>query len=179
LLAPGTRRARIDERLRFLHQAGYLLRARPRNGDYYAYLLSKKGIEAIARLYGVGLEDLDWSPGDADIKHLFLHHQLFTSQMRIAISQAADRHGFSLEQWHNERALHRLHKDASVTIEGDCGEVKETHLYPDGYFLLRKDRYAYHRFLEVDRGTETIATESDKLTRTWWGRKIASYQAFY
>jgi hypothetical protein len=183
ILAPDAARTRLNQRLSLLFQHGYLLRIEQPQGlseprKPYVYVLDRKGAAVVAEHQGVAPHELEhWSPKDRHVKPLFLEHHLYINDVRIALLQSIAAHSFTLEAWHDERTLKRNHKDEVVSIHAPDGEEEQTRLYPDAYVAFRTDSLRFHRFIEVDRGTETVVSTGQMLRG--WGRKVACYQAYY
>jgi hypothetical protein len=182
LLFPPTVRNRAGQRLQLLFHYGYLRRveqvytaSQPRRP--FVYWLDRKGAQELAAARGIGVSALDWHPREYTISYLFLDHLLSTNDIRIAIVQSAAAHGATVETWHDERTLKRTHRVDTITLEGVDGKKETTTIIPDGYFLLDTAGRRLHRFLEIDRGTETgTATHWG---RRDWARKIACYLVYY
>jgi Replication-relaxation len=181
LFPPGVRN-RAGQRLQLLFHYGYLRRveqvytaSQPRRP--FVYWLDRRGAQKLSSARGIDLAELDWRPREYTISYLFLDHLLAINDIRIAIVQSAATHGVTIETWHDERTLKRTHKDDTITLASPNGQKQTTTLIPDGYFLLDTLGHRLHRFLEIDRATET------GMASTWgrrdWGRKIASYLKFY
>jgi hypothetical protein len=167
-------------RLRQLSRKGYLRRKEQEQRlsegrKPYVYFLDTLGAEVVAARLGCDIVDLDWSKKDHTFSSLFLNHLLMCNQMRVAVTIAAQQHGFTLTEWKNERALKRDHKNDSVTL-GGSGSGKST-VIPDGYFVLEKGTGVYRFFLEVDLATETIVSSTE--WRRTWTRKMKQYAAYF
>lgn len=163
-------------RLKLLFQNGYLFRNEQlhtlsEERKPLVYWLDKKGAEVIAEREGITVGDLDWNRQERNVRYLFLEHLLTTNEVRIAFTLAAQRAGYLLDTWSDERALRRSHKEDEVLIVGEGGERIATKLFPDGYFVLDTPQRKYRHFLEIDRTTETVTGK--------WAQKIAAYNVYF
>ena len=71
----------------------------------------------LAALFGCAVNELDWSRNDRAMGFLHLPHLLLSNDVRIAVAQSADAHGYTVEGWRDERKLRRLHRAARVTAD--------------------------------------------------------------
>jgi hypothetical protein len=126
-----------------------------------------KGVEHAAYLRGLDVKDIDWKKGHNNVKWLYLSHLLATNDARIAISQSAERLGYALTEWRDEKTL-KDETPITVTVEWIHETPKErtkrsarVGFIPDGYFILtdpaEPDR-PWHRAVEMDMGTVPLAT---------------------
>jgi hypothetical protein len=181
LLFVPTTKTWCDYRLKLLFHHGYLYRmeqpqlpSEPRRP--LVYWLDRKGAEELATIRECSVKDLDWERTERKVSYYFLEHTLAINDYRIATTKAAAAHA-TLEVWHDERTLKRTHKQDTITLKSSTGERQTTTLIPDGYFLLANEKRRYHRFLEIDRATET-GKANGELKRDW-ARKIACYLEYY
>jgi Replication-relaxation len=181
LFAPTTK-TWCDYRLKLLFHHGYLYRLEQpqlpsEKRKPYVYWLDRKGAEELATMREFSVKDLDWEGTERKVSYYFLEHMLAINNVRIAITKAAAIHDTMLEVWHDERTLKRSHKQDTITLTSSTGEQQTTTVIPDGYFLLDTGKRRYHRFLEIDRATET-GKANGELKRDW-ARKIACYLEYY
>ena len=131
--------------------------------------LDKAGAAWIAQQAECDVEDLDWQPGEA-ISPLFLDHLLTTNDVRIAIVRSACRHGYTVQQWLDDKTLKQAQNKDTVVLTSVTGRKQNAAVVPDGYFVLHTGTHYYHQFLEVDRATTTgISGE--------WGRRTWARQS--
>ena len=78
-------------------------------------------------------------------------HLLLINDLRVAVATSAQKNGWTVEQWVDERTIRRHNLVVS----------------PDGYFRLvvplERER-VYHCVVECDRGTETLQTFAGKVS---------------
>lgn len=140
---------RINIRLKKLYDHGYLQRrflptimGKPQA----LYFLGPKGIINVA--INTGIEALSLEKDRRHIrdhKDLFLNHQLFLNEVRIAFTLAIINHPqMSLERWIRDCLIE------FPTIEGGLASFR-----PDGCFLLSYQARLYSFFIEVDCSTMT------------------------
>jgi len=182
LLFSPTTRTWCTYRLQLLFHHGYLFRAEqpqiPSEARKpFVYWLDRKGAEELATSRACNVKDLNWDRSERKVRYYFLEHLLAINDIRIAITTSATAHNVTLEAWYDERTLKRTHKQDPITLTSSTGEKQTTTLIPDGYFLLDTETRRYHRFLEIDRATETGKAQGD-LKRDW-ARKIVCYLEYY
>ena len=150
----------------------------------HVYLLSRRGAESLAALWGCSVADLDWDRTDRAIRITSLPHYVACSHTRVRIALSVRTHaGFRIEQWLDERDLQRKHKGVKLTITTPEGRQQQVGIEPDQFFLLMTSRpdsdeqSRYFRFVEVDLGTEPI--QASKYDRSSFIKKVLSYLEFY
>jgi hypothetical protein len=142
------------------------------------YCLDTKGV---ALLSEDDEFELTYKPSRADVRSEPLAHDLATNDVRIAIDQSIERHGWELVQWIPEWVL----KDpkharfdrvpVNVAAEGDPERILTLRVIPDGYFVIRApgeqgELVKFHHFLETDMGTESNVGK--------WYRKVKAHRAY-
>lgn len=139
------------------------------------YFLDRGGAQVLSAYSKIEVEELDWRPREnvAGASHLFLDHLLHTSDVRIALTQAAAA-GWEVVRWIDDRSLRRREMKEYVTIPGETGRVA---IVPDGIFSLVRGQALFHHFLEVD--LRTVVGLSGKSGRRDWARKVKAYLAYY
>lgn len=167
------------ERLRRLVQAGYLERGEQaqRRGDGrlpYLFMLTEKGSALLQEQLGLDPEEIEWKPSYNDPEWSFLRHQLGINNFYVAVLQAVQDIGWSLQEWADDRILRAAHVDR-VRLPGS------DRLYPvvpDAYFQLHgpDGRPQMHFFLEIDRATMSVAAVSHRVKS--WQDKIRAYQVY-
>lgn len=182
LIFPETSSTQARLRLRLLFHHEYLYRTdqpqrRSEATKPFLYFLDRRGANELAALYGCDVADLDWNRGEHNMGFLHLPHLLLTNDVRIAITQSAEAHGYTLVEWRDEKTLRRQHRDDLVTITVASGAQQTTHVIPDGYVLLEVGNKRKHRFLEIDRATVTGHATSEQ--NRAWDKKILAYLAWY
>jgi hypothetical protein len=171
---------RCQYRLQLLHHHGFLTREEQpqrlsEGRKPFVYWLGKKGAELVEEL--LDGEELDWNAREHRVSNLFLEHLLATNDVRIAISNAARKHNFSIPIWLDDHRLKRQQMTDVVTLRGPQGRTQRAGVVPDGYFVLDTGQYLYHHFLEIDLRTVTGAAS------TWgkrdWARKVSTFLEYY
>ncbi len=169
------------KRLRLLFHHGYLERiptpiAPGVWGWRPVYRLSRQGAELIAAELGITIAKLAyWGKGDdkdgraSAVSLLFLQHALETSDVRIAVMQAAKSRGYTLEEWLDEMELKRQERKDFVAIKSEQGNRVMVPVIPDAYFVLHLGKQRAHFFLELDRAT---------MSNSRWKRRILAYQKY-
>jgi hypothetical protein len=170
LLFPSKNTA--NERLKRLHQHGYLARRRlpveiGQGSSQALYLLASRGAQLVAAHLGVDVAAIGWRRAHNHASALFLEHTLMVNEARLALALAARRHGYTLERWMAEEQLKRA-PDRVTIVEGRHAS-REMAFIPDGYFTLHMAARRASFFLEVDR-----ATESNRR----WAQKVLAYLAY-
>jgi Replication-relaxation len=173
------------KRLKYLYHHGFVTRdEQPQilseGRKPLVYWLDMEGALVVAGLLGLkNVKLLDWRPGEAKVKYLFLEHLLATNDVRVAIMLSARRNRFAIDNWIDDRSLRRNQKQDAVVVTRPDGTRETAATIGDGYFVLgvpHRER-PYHQFLEIDRGTVTI--DASLPTRRDWGRKVRTYLAYY
>lgn len=185
-----TTRSKCKLRLKLLYHHGFLLRTEQPQSltegrKPFVYWLDKKGAEFIAINRGIEFSDVAWKPSTHKIGPQFLYHLLDTNTVRIAISLAAQQHGMTITEWHDEETLRKDHANDVVTIKGLQGGEQKTIVIPDDYFALEvpivaEGRSIYPRlFVEIDRRTVTGEASVSNQSQRDWAHKIQAYVAYY
>lgn len=173
---------RCQHRLKLLFHYGFLYRdAQPQRitegRKPLVYFLDEKGEKLLADELGVERSEIDWHPRDNDVGDPFMEHLLATNDVRVAIEVAAERNGWVIEKWVNERDLKSKQMKDYVEITGPRGGKSRAAVVPDGYFQLGVGERIGHFFLEVDR--RTVTGQASKWERRDWARKIRAFLAYY
>lgn len=169
-------------RLQLLYQYRYLYRVEQaqklsEGRKPLVYFLDVNGAQVVADILGLAPEELDWRPGENDVSPLFLDHLIATNDVRIAISLAAQKQGWKVAKWIDEKTLKSSQMKDVVEITGPQGRKQRAAVVPDGYFLLHAGEYVYHHFVEVDR--RTVTGEASLWGRRDWARKVRAYLAYF
>jgi hypothetical protein len=189
LVAPNLKRTRVGERLQKLYHHGFLVRrVMPLDPpqSLIVYLLDRKGAEQVAVMRQCALEDLEgWDAEDKNISTFFLKHLLLVSDVYTAFARSASECGYVLDTWLDGRRLKKNHRHDAITIRVTNKYEEEralsTHLYPDGYLFVRLNaetrEMKCHRFVEIDRATETLSASVEAPSS--WGVKVKRYLAYF
>lgn len=150
----------VQTRLKVLADAGLLQRFPYLSGDRSVVFYYTLSTESFRLLYGEDVP-VPRSLGD-DIGVARQHHTRCLADFAVHTAVAAHKAGFQLVDVHRENTL-RL-------------EVDGRSLYPDRTFtVIAPDRPSLHFFVELDNGTEPIASPRE---RDSWLKKLAFYEAF-
>lgn len=179
---PGKFNSRCQYRLQMLYQYGYLSRLEQQQtlsqgSKPLVYRLDRKGAELLAELGGCDLEEIGWDPKGNVVSHYFLEHLLATNDVRVAISLSAQKHGWRILAWRDEKTLKSPQMKDVVTLQGPKGGAKQAAVVPDGYFKLDAVEDIYNFFLEVD--LQTVTGQAATWGRRDWARKVKAYLAYY
>lgn len=119
------------------------------------YILDRRGVELLQRL---GVADFTGQPS-RQLSPLYLEHTLAMNDFRIAVTLACERHGWQVAHWLTENEIKADYDRVRVP-----GKGRPVALVPDSYFSLHiPDRGTTHFFLELDRGTMTVARFREKV----------------
>lgn len=154
--------SRCLHRLKLLYHHGFLARhARPVNGDHrgvFIYTLDERGSYLVAEMLETPIGELDWRAADNQmVRGPFIDHLLLTNTVRAALEVGAVQRGYAVANWHDDRALRRT--PLVVTDAAACGRAR-VELVPDGSFYLVRGQQAAAYYLELDRGTETVCSNT-------------------
>lgn len=141
------------------------------------YTLDRAGAELLASYHHVALHHLNWRPrqNKAQTSQFFLGHLLQVNDVRIAMSLAAQEHGYDMK-WLDEKAL-KFQMGKDVVTVGDLGSSgQRTTIVPDGYCHLEGPDGHYHLFWEIDR--RTVVGRAQQPERRDWARKVEAYIAY-
>lgn len=174
-------------RLRKLFHSGYLWRVEmplqrlSEGRKPFLYLLDTKGAELLAERRGMPAKAVEWSKQDRNLSLYYFKHLLLCNDMRIAITRSAQAHGLEIPIWKDDRTMKREHHADPVIIPAPDGTRKRMWVEPDGYFYLTGETSTgtlkMHRFLEIDRGTESGTAQS--VQKRAWNTKMMAYLSYY
>jgi hypothetical protein len=111
--------------------------------------------------------DKDHRPTDVSL--FFLEHTLLINDVRLAITLAAEKKGYRVEQWLDDTQLKSQEMKDYVTVSSQQGASQKVAVVPDAYFVLNLGNWRAHFFLELDR-----AMMSNKR----WKTRILAYKAY-
>ncbi len=149
-------------RMRVLKASGHVASFAVANIDESIFMVSPRGLQAVAEALGVERDQLKWSETKAKPRdYYFMRHFLGINDFRIALTlacQASDIRllGF-IPDYYGEKsekgAVTKYIRDVICDVLADRREVAHT---PDGVFALERDGKHALFFLEIDRGTEVV-----------------------
>ena len=143
---------KVNIRLRKLYDHHYISRIflpTTRGSSKAIYLLGSKGINIITEILGIDPLTVKKSQREsAQVKDLFLNHNLNLNEFRIAFTKAIQAHpDMKLERWINDHdCLQEYHFNYS-------GQKTKKTFRPDGYFRLWYKKKIYSFFIELDQST--------------------------
>ena len=175
---------RCHHRLKLLFHHGYLHRdeqpTRLSEGRRpLIYFLDRKGAQLLAGYLDLSPSELDWDPKDtvAGASHLFIDHLLKTNDVRIAITQSAQKENAAIEQWIDDKTLKSRQMKDYVTLADAKQHERRVAVVPDGYCHLTAGDRQSHHFVETDMCT--VVGLSTKSGRRDWAKKVRSYLAYH
>jgi hypothetical protein len=127
------------------------------------YVLDRRGADLLRA--ELGYDELTWYHSSKDLKADFLEHMLAINDVRVAFVRACEGLGYPLITWLGETELKADYDHVRVP-----GNSRPVSVIPDGYFAIDTPRGRAHFFLEVDRGTMTVAR---------FKTKVQAYIAYY
>ena len=135
------------------------------------YILDKKGQELLHRM---GIEMMS-NPPSSSLSAMFLEHTLAINSFRIAVEQACQTQGWTVERWLSDHDLKRDYDRVKIP-----GKKRAVSLIPDAYFCIHvPERGHGHFFLELDRGTMTTDRYADKVRAYISYYKSGQYERRY
>lgn len=159
-------------RLRLLSDHGYVERydppvARGEGRRPFVYFLAERGAQLLGDLHAVPPGELTWRRDHNKVKWPFLDHLLATNDLRVRLEKAAPDYGFTVAAWVDDASLARAALQDQFDLVTPTGQTKRVAISPDGYFALTQagSPKVYRAFVEADRGTESLATWADKVTK--------------
>lgn len=162
----GRSRSTVQRLLRRLYDHRYLdrvfLPVSQFGSSPAVYVLDRRGLDLLRR---AGVETPDSVPNKS-LSGMFLEHALAINEVRIAVSLACKRQGWSVVDWLTESDIKADYDRVRLP-----GHRRPVALVPDSYFCIAvPERGVAHCFLELDRGTMTTDRFRDK---------AAAYVAYY
>ena len=169
--------SRCLHRLKLLFHHGFLARhAQPlvmgRRG-VFVYTLDERGGSLLAEMLDMPPAELDWKPQDNQlVRGPFVDHMLLTNTVRAALEVGAQRRDYSVANWRDDIAMRRA--PFAVSVQGTRGSER-VELVPDAFFYLVRNNQALAYCLELDRGTETVRSNTGAKD---FAGKVRAYLAF-
>lgn len=120
------------------------------------YVLDKKGVDLLRSERGY--EDLVWYSSNKDLKTDFIEHTTVLNDFRLSIVVSARRGGLEPVLWRSEGQLKADYDRVRLATSR-----RPVSVIPDGYFVLATPLGKAHFFVEIDRGTETLARFKQKI----------------
>ncbi len=176
----------IVRRLQLLYHHGFLERPRCQL-DYYhrggsrriVYGIGSKGAALLSRDYGIPMGKIRWGEKNRSVGRVHLEHELFVSDVMLAIESACRRRGIRL-LLEEELSLQKSGKRLSFRWRVSLNAKVKLGVVPDRVFGLEypnRDGVLERAFffLEADRGTMPVVRRN--LSHTSFYRKLLAYQA--
>jgi hypothetical protein len=161
-----------NRRLRLLERERYVRRFGGVGVDEDIVMLTEKGAAVVAERLDVPLEQLPWKRKRSTPKNpYFLAHFLAITDFRLDLVEAADNTpdlvllGFIPEYRANLTSRGGMEKYIrdSIPLRHGIGRISHT---PDGVFAMEKHKRKVLMFLELDKGTETLADPAHGFLKT-------------
>lgn len=174
---------RCRHRLKLLYHHGYLHREElptllSQGRKPLVYFLDKKGETALCDWYGLNPKEIDWEARHNTVGDNFMEHLLQSNDVRVAVTVGAQRQGFHLVDWLDDRTLRKQQNKDYVMIAGpQGGKPHKVAVVPDGYFHLKIPQYEFHFLLEIDR--RTVVGQYSRWGGKDWARKVRAYIAYF
>ncbi len=171
-------------RLRLLAESGFLhskeqMTLLSEGNKPRIYFLDTKGAHFLANQYDVEVEELDWRPNEWNVGQNFVEHTLKTNDIRISFEQAAEKHGFIVQNWLDDRALKRHQAEDSIEITDSKGRKQKAAAIADGHFEVLTNKRGYHFSLETDLRTITAKSSEGAKNERDWSRRIKVILEYY
>ena len=189
--------AYVRQLLRLLHRHGLVERPRGQeaylssflhNGNYsLAHAITRRGMRILSE-HGIAIDPrLDWTTKHTGMSPMFLAHALEVSQFMLDCRLALPADGPLTLTDHNDLLCEfpdptRARKfPYQLVAHAQIDKLPQTlTVTPDRLFRLVAPQRHWNFALEIDRGTESIATRSRKITRKpTWHKKVLTYFSAY
>lgn len=147
----------------------------------YVYRLSQKGRQTLAAWRKVSMVELPCRQKDKRLSKEYIEHFTLINDFRVVLMRAVFELGNDarIMTYYDDMDLKSRHSSDRLTITLPGGKTESNVvLVPDGYFCLRVQEtqpWDYHRFIEVDRGTEIGKSNAGYND---WVRKILKYREY-
>lgn len=156
------------QRLMLMFHNGYLDREREPLGR------GSFASQPVYRITAAGRKEAGLTGADRrakDVGPQFIRHKLAINNVRIAITLAAAKAGYDLEEWRTEEELKSEAGRDYVTIKKKHGGSEKVAVIADGFFVIKVPKGRARSFLEVDQGTESGAGK--------WREKVLAYIQYW
>lgn len=129
------------------------------------YILDRRGAETLRSERGY--DEIRWFGTSKNLSADFLAHSIAVNDVMVLVSLACRRHGYRLEQWQGENEVKADYD--RVTVPSAAGR-EQMPVVPDSFLTILAYERRYPFFLELDRGTMTLAR---------FKNKVRAYLAYY
>ncbi len=130
------------------------------------YILDRRGVETLRTERGY--DEVKWFGTSKGLSADFLSHTIAMNDVMVLVRLACRAQGFELEKWQAENEVKADYD--RVTVQSQGGKREVVPVVPDSYFTIVANQRRYPFFLELDRGTMTLAR---------FKNKIRAYLAYY
>lgn len=130
------------------------------------YILDRRGVETLRTERGY--DEIKWFGTSKRLSADFLSHSIAVNDVMVLVTLACRRHGFELEQWQGENEVKADYD--RVMVQSGAGGRERMPVVPDSFFTILANERRYPFFLELDRGTMTLAR---------FKNKVRAYLAYY
>lgn len=147
----------------------------------YVYRLTGKGRQILASWRNVSLAELPCRQKDNRLSKDYIEHFTLINDFRVVLMRAVFELGNDarIMTYYDDMDLKSRHSSDKLTLTLPGGKTESNVvLVPDGYFCLRVQEtqpWDYHRFIEVDRGTEIGRSNAGYND---WVRKVLKYREY-
>lgn len=130
------------------------------------YILDRRGVETLRSERGY--DAIKWFGTSKRLTADFLSHSIAVNDVMVQVTLACRKHGFELVQWQGENEVKADYD--RVTVQSGTGRRERMPVVPDSFFTILAHERRYPFFLELDRGTMTLAR---------FKNKVRAYLAYY
>lgn len=130
------------------------------------YVLDRRGAETLRTERGY--DDIKWFRTSKELKPDFLAHSMALNELMVLVTLACRKHGFTLKQWQTENEVKADYD--RVIVQSGAGKHERMPVVPDSFFTIIAYERRFPFFVELDRGTMTLARFKDK---------VRAYLAYY
>ena len=161
-------RSRCITRLRYFANVGIIKRLEQpsifsEGRKPFVYVACEKTAQLVATKDKISIEDIEWDGRELQAGNLFLPHLLAITDVNVAFTLAAKKHGFTIETWLHTLMLKRKGMIDRVEVTGPRGATQKISVEPDVFTILDDTVHKNNLFLEIDRGTEDRQEIANKI----------------
>jgi hypothetical protein len=154
----------VQERLRKLKQYGVLrcIEQAFKRGEStppYLWALDELGKELLVQERGIDPEQIDTTPWMHEDNNHKILHLINTTNVHIALEQAALAVGMTVAAWLDERVLQSQPEVYSLSVAVEDREVTKRFV-PDAHFVLSRDGKQGMFWVEIDQATIDLEPSS-------------------
>lgn len=176
----GQQRA-CQRRLQKLFEVGLVRRIEPlvrySGKQPTIYAVAKGGAQLLTEQYGIAPHTIAYKPHSREENYPFLQHLLDTTDIRIALTYAAQRVGVQLETWRNELELRSEGMADVISLTDPDGKQHKAAVVPDAVAVINRAGKRAIFLLEIDRGT--VVLDPTAWAKRGWARKVRTYTTYF